>query len=128
MLLLMIAAITAILAIYSNMNNNSQEMNSIDLQRSQEKITLQKNTASGETKSVNIFNDGTIEVKIMAIYKVADDVTTFIGDPNTDHTTFQPCQTNIAPEQSITINFQDGQEPPENDTNNSRNTTWNKKL
>ena len=78
MLLLMIAAITAILAIYSNMNSNSQDMNSIDLQRSQEKISLQKNTASGEIRSLNIFNDGAIEVKIMAIYKVADQVTTFL--------------------------------------------------
>jgi len=115
MLLLMVAALTAFLSIYSTMNSNSQDMSSIDLQRSQEKITLQKNTASGEVRSVNIYNDGSIEVKIMAIYTVNDEGTTFLGDPNTDHTTFQPCQTNIAPTQSITINFQDGQEPSEND-------------
>ena len=114
LLLLMFVALTGLIVVFSNMNLNSQAMNTIELQRSQEKIILQKQIASGEIRSVTITNDGSIEVKIMALYQVQDGVTTFLGDPNTDHTTFQPCQTYISPASSITISFQDGQEPVEN--------------
>jgi len=113
MLLLMFVFITVLIAVFFNINLNSQAMNTIDLQRSQERIILQNQTAGGLIESVIIYNEGPIEVKIMALYQDQDDVITFLGDPNTDYTTFQPVQTHIAPASSITISFQDGYEPLE---------------
>ena len=111
MLLIMLATLTGLIVVFSNINLNSQAMNKIELERAQERISLQTGIASGEIRSVIITNDGSIEVKIRALYQVQDGVTTFLGDPNTDHTTFQPSETYITPAKSITISFQEGKAP-----------------
>ena len=105
MLLLMFTALTVLIISYSNYNLSAQEQMNIDRDRSKEKIMLsqQSNQQLGIISSISIFNTGTIEVKIRALYKTQPGETIFICDPSTDSALNM--DTHIAPSTSLTINL-----------------------
>ena len=85
MLLLMFAAMIGLIVAFFNYNLSAKEQMNIDHERSQEKIEL---TGLGvnddfEITSLVINNTGTIDVRIRALYQIANGETKLLFDPST---------------------------------------------
>ena len=97
MLLLMLTAVTGLIAAYVNYEVSIQAQMDVEKKRAQEQIAITQIGINTQQKiaNVTISNTGTTEVKIRALYREEDGVTTFIFDPSTY----------IAPSNSKTINM-----------------------
>jgi hypothetical protein len=103
MLLIMFGALIAVTVAFFNYNLSANEQMNIEHERSQEKIELAQLDIDNELTitSLTINNTGTIDVKIRALYEIADGETKLLFDP-ADYG-----ETNIAPTQSLKIYIPD---------------------
>ena len=81
----MFAAMTGLIAAYVNYNVSIQAQMDVEKKRAQEQIAITQIGINTQQKiaNVTIGNTGTTEVKIRALYREEDGVTTFIVDPST---------------------------------------------
>ena len=84
MLLLMFTAFTGILVAFLNYNLSAKEQMDIEHERSQEKIVLTRIELDNESHVSNVVinNTGSIDVRIRALYEIADGETKLLFDPS----------------------------------------------
>lgn len=103
-LLLLFTILTSIFLIYSNFNDSAQTKFQTDHARSQEKIAIIDleidYTDNDKITDIIIQNIGSIEVKIRALYREEDGLTTFLTDPSTY------MDTHVAPSANLTVDVQ----------------------
>ena len=101
MLLLMFAAMTGLLVAFFNFNLSAKEQMNIEHQKAQEKIELTTLEVNDEFKIINVVinNTGTVDVRIRALYEIAEGGTDFLFDPS------NYADTQIASTESLIIYF-----------------------
>ncbi len=101
MLLLMFTAFTGILVAFLNYNLSEKEQMDIEHERSQEKIVLTRIELDNESRVSNIVinNTGSIDVRIRALYEIADGETKLLFDPSNYN------ETHIGPTESLIIDI-----------------------
>jgi hypothetical protein len=103
MLLLMFTAFTGILVAFLNYNLSAKEQMDIELERSKEKIVLTRIELDNESNISNVVinNTGSIEVRIRALYEIANGETKLLFDPSNYN------ETHIGPTESLIIDIPD---------------------
>jgi archaellum component FlaF (FlaF/FlaG flagellin family) len=103
MLLLMFTAFIALLVAFFNYNLSANEQMDIELERSKEKIVLTRIELDNESNISNVVinNTGSIEVRIRALYEIANGETKLLFDPSNYN------ETHIGPTESLIIDIPD---------------------
>jgi len=101
MLLLMFTAFTGILVAFLNYNLSAKEQMDIEHERSQEKIVLTRIELDNESNISNVVinNTGSIDVRIRALYEIANGETKLLFDPSSYD------EANIGPTESLIIDI-----------------------
>ncbi len=82
MLLIVLTAMTTIIAVYTNANSSLQKQMNMEKEQAQEQISI-TNVGIDETQrieNITIRNSGTVEVIIRALYRKQNGLTTLLSD------------------------------------------------